>query len=78
MSVVAIAGAVVLQIGDIGESVHQVGATALAAGFVSALVSGILAIRLLIWLLRKQTFYVFAYYVWIVGGLFLLYLGLRG
>ncbi len=78
MSVVAIAGAVVLQIGDIGESVHQVGATALAAGFVSALVSGILAIRLLIWLLRKQTFYVFAYYVWIVGGVFLLYLGLRG
>ncbi len=78
MSVVAISGAVLLQVGDIGESVQQVGAAALAAGFIAALISGILAIRLLIWLLRKQTFYVFSYYLWIAGGLFLIYLGLRG
>lgn len=78
MSVVAISGAVLLQVGDIGASVQQVGAAALAAGFIAALISGILAIRLLIWLLRKQTFYVFSYYLWIAGGLFLIYLGLRG
>ena len=78
MSVVAISGAVLLQVGDIGESVQQVGAAALAAGFIAALISGILAIRLLIWLLRKQTFYVFSYYLWIAGGLVLIYLGLRG
>src|SRR5690606_25721853 len=78
MSVIAISGAVVLQVGDIGTSVQQVGAGALIAGFLSALVSGVLAIRLLIWLLQKRTFYVFAYYVWIVGGLFLIYRGVRG
>ena len=78
MSVIAVSGAVVLQVGDIGTSVQQVGTGALIAGCLSALVSGILAIRLLIWLLQKQTFYAFAYYVWIAGGLFLIYLGVRG
>ncbi|HEX6940677.1 MAG TPA: undecaprenyl-diphosphate phosphatase [Longimicrobiales bacterium] len=78
MSVIAVSGAVVLQIGEIDTSVEQVGAAPLAAAFIAALVSGVLAIRFLLWLLRKQTFYVFAYYVWIAGGLFLLTLGLRG
>ncbi|HEX7119720.1 MAG TPA: undecaprenyl-diphosphate phosphatase [Longimicrobiales bacterium] len=78
MSVIAISGAVVLQLGEVGESMGQVGGAPLAVAFISALVSGVLAIRLLVWLLRKQTFYVFAYYLWITGGLFLIFLGLRG
>lgn len=78
MSVVAVGGAVVLQLGDIGESVQQVGVVPLLTGFLVALGAGILAIRSLIWLLRNQTFHAFAYYVWIVGGLFLVYLGARG
>ncbi len=77
MSVIAIAGAVVLQIGDIGSSVQQVGAGALLGGFIAALVSGVFAIRFLVWLLQRRAFHAFAYYVWIAGGLFLLYLGVK-
>ncbi len=77
MSVVAIAGATVLQVGKVGSSVQQIGLAPLLCGFVAALLSGIFAIRFLVWLLRRQTFYAFSYYVWIAGGLFLLYLGVR-
>ena len=44
-------------------AVHDVGAVPLAVGFIVALVSGVLAIRFLLWLLRRQTFFAFAYYV---------------
>jgi len=77
MSVIAISGAALLQAGEATGAVHDVGAVPLAVGFIVALVSGVLAIRFLLWLLRRQTFFAFAYYVWIVGGLFLLYLGVR-
>lgn len=77
MSVIAISGAVVLQLGEIGESLRQVGGASILAGFLTAMVAGVAAIRFLLWLLRRQTFYTFAYYVWIVGGLFLIFLGVR-
>ncbi len=54
------------------------GAVPLAVAFLAALASGIAAIRSLVWLLRRQAFYAFAYYVWAAGGLFLLFLALRG
>lgn len=75
MSIPAIAGAAVLQVGD----VHEVtaGALPLAVGFLAALLSGIVAIRSLVWLLRRQGFHRFAYYVWLVGALFLGLLWLR-
>ena len=78
MSIPAIAGAAVLQAAEIGESWRRVGGASLAAGFAAALVVGVLAIRTLVWLLRRQAFHAFAYYVWPVGALFLLYLALRG
>lgn len=78
MSVIAITGAVLLQLGEVGSSVEQVGAVPLLVGFITALLSGIFAIRFLVWLLQRQAFYAFAYYVWAAGGLFLLYLGVRG
>lgn len=78
MSVVAIAGAVLLQLGEVGDSITQVGAAPLLVGFIVALLSGIFAIRFLVWLLQRQAFYAFAFYVWAAGGLFLLYLGVRG
>jgi undecaprenyl-diphosphatase len=74
MSIPAIAGAAVLQAGDATATAGSLGAGVLAAGFLAALVSGIVAIRSLIWLLRRQQFHVFAYYVWAVGAGFLLYL----
>lgn len=78
MSVIAVGGAVLLEIGDAASSIEQVGALPLAVGFITALLSGIFAIRFLVWLLQRQSFYAFAIYLWIVGGLFLTYLGVRG
>lgn len=78
MSVIAISGAALLQLGEVGDSVRRVGGAPLLIGFLAALVSGVVAIRCLLWLLRRQTFYAFAYYVWIMGALFLVYLGVRG
>lgn len=78
MSIVAITGAVVLQAGEIGASIGEVGVVPLLTGFLVALISGIVAIRSLVWLLRRQSFYAFAYYLWAAGALFLLYIGLAG
>lgn len=71
MSVPAIAGAAVLQFGEV-EAVAFTGA--LLAGFVAALLSGIAAIVSLVWLVRRQGFHKFAWYVWAVGLFFLGYL----
>lgn len=78
LSIPAIAGAALLQAGEIGESWRVTGGLPLVAGFLVALVSGVAAIRSLVWLLRRQAFHAFAYYVWGAGGLFLLFLALRG
>lgn len=78
MSVVVISGAALLEARHLGDSVEAIGIAPIAGGFIAALVTGILSIRSLVWLLRKQAFYAFSYYVWIAGGLFLLYLGTRG
>lgn len=75
MSIPAIAGAAVLQVSEVGD-VAVTGP--LAAGFVAALLSGIAAIVSLVWLVRRQGFHKFAWYVWPVGILFLAYLYLAG
>lgn len=75
MSIPAIAGAAVLQAGDVGEM--TAGWLPLAVGFLAALVAGIVAIRSLVWLLRRQAFHHFAWYVWLVGVLFLTLLWTR-
>jgi undecaprenyl-diphosphatase len=74
MSIPAILGAAVLELRGFSGAVAEVGGLALAAGFMAALVSGVLAILGLVWLVRRQIFYVFAFYVWGVAALFLLYL----
>ena len=74
MSIPAILGAAVLQAPDalraeeLGVSVF-----ALVVGFVGAAISGILAIRFFVALLRRQNFHVFSYYCWAAAGLFLLF-----
>ncbi len=64
----AIAGAAILQLPDLSIGVGSVGAGSLAMGFVTALVAGVVAIRLLIALLRRRAFYQFAPYCWALGA----------
>ena len=76
MGIIAISGAAVLMMPEIeGASDALIGA--LVLGSVAALVSGLVAIWLFIALLKRQSFYVFAYYTWAAGGLFLAWLALR-
>ena len=69
MSIPAILGAGLLRFGDFAGNGIYVGP--LAAGFVAALVSGVLAIHLFIRMLGHATLYRFAYYCWFVGLTFL-------
>ncbi len=78
MSIIVIAGAALLQLRDLNDSIQGVGAGPLLFAFITAVITGIIAIQSLVWLLRKQAFHAFAYYVWAVGGIFLVYLGVRG
>jgi undecaprenyl-diphosphatase len=72
MSIPAILGAAVLKIPDIGEQGATIGTVPIVAGSLAAGLAGILAISLFVSLLKRQNFYVFAYYCWIVGAAFLL------
>lgn len=67
LSVPAIGGAAVLQIGELGGATRVLGAPALALGFATALVSGIAAMRIFVRMLETRTFHRFAYYCWAVG-----------
>jgi undecaprenyl-diphosphatase len=74
MSIPAILGAAVLQVPDALRAEELgVSVVALVIGFIAAAVSGIIAIRFFVALLKRQNFYVFAYYAWAAAGLFLLY-----
>jgi undecaprenyl-diphosphatase len=74
MSIPAILGAAVLQVPDaLRAETLGVSGFALAVGFVAAAVSGIIAIRFFVALLRNQNFHVFAYYCWAAAGLFLFF-----
>jgi undecaprenyl-diphosphatase len=74
MSIPAILGAAVLKLRDMGTEGMTVGVTPLLAGSVAAGVSGILAISLFVALLKRQNFYMFAYYCWAAGALFVLFM----
>ena len=78
MSVPAIIGAVILQIPDMQESATAIGTGNLVVSFVSALVAGVVAIKSLVWLLRRQAFHHFAWYAVGIGIVFLLYLRANG
>ena len=74
MAIPAIMGAMVLQLPELGPGLTGgVGPGALAAGFLTALASGIFAIRLLIVLLRKAAFHKFAPYLLLVGSATVIY-----
>ena len=72
MSLPAVGGAAVLQATELGGDIQVSGQ--LAVGFLVALVAGIAAIKSLVWLVRRQGFHKFAWYVWGAGLFFLAYL----
>lgn len=74
MSVVAILGAAVQKAPEVAEQGVGVAPLPLAIGFVAAAVSGVLAIRFFVALLKRQNFHSFAWYCWAAGVLFLLHL----
>jgi undecaprenyl-diphosphatase len=74
MSIPAIAGAAVLMMPEIGEAGERIGMLPLLLGGVAAAISGIIAIKLFVALLRRQNFHVFAYYCWVAGAAFLIYM----
>jgi undecaprenyl-diphosphatase len=73
MGIIAISSAAVLMLPDLGQASPEALAS-LALGCATALGSGILAIWLFVVVLRRQTFYQFAYYTFAVGTAFGLYL----
>lgn len=72
MSLPAIGGAALLQALEVGQTTAITGE--LMAGFMAALISGVAAIKSLVWLVRRQGFHYFAWYVWAAGLLFIGYL----
>jgi len=71
LGVIAMAGAGILLLPEL-SSVSGDALSAILFGGAAALVSGLIALWLFVWLLKNQRFYLFAFYVWIVGTLTLL------
>jgi undecaprenyl-diphosphatase len=76
MAIPAILGAAVLQLPDVRAGGPGVDTAPLLLGAVAAGITGFLAIRTFVAMLRNRSFHRFAPYCWGVGGLFLLYLAL--
>jgi undecaprenyl-diphosphatase len=72
MAVIAILGAMVLEIPDL-QGVSSAAWSGLGIGGLVALVSGLASLWLFVRLLQTQSFYRFAYYTWAVGGLVILW-----
>jgi undecaprenyl-diphosphatase len=72
LAIPAILGATVVELKDIGAGLDS-NITAYLFGFFAALISGYLAISLLLKLIREKSLDVFAYYCWIVGAAILIY-----
>lgn len=77
MAVPAIAGAAVLQLPGLSGGELEVTPVALLVGGIAAAVTGVLAIRAFVALLRRRSFHAFAVYVWLLGATFLAWLVLR-
>ena len=78
MAIPAIAGAAVLLGPVLSAERGALDLGPLVLGSAVAAVTGILAIKAFVAMLERRSFYRFGPYCWAVGGLFLLYLFLRG
>ena len=76
LSIPAIAGAVVLKIAEL-EQIPSGELFALGAGFLSAAVTGFLALKLLFVMINRTGLGVFAYYCWFAGAATLILRGMQ-
>lgn len=74
LSIPAIGGAAILQLPKLDVAAEGIGIGPLAVGFVAAAVTGVVAIRLFVRMLKDRSFPLFAWYCWGVGLLFLAWL----
>jgi undecaprenyl-diphosphatase len=72
MSVPAILGAAVVSLPDMPRGSESIGALPVTVGMIAAGITGILAIRFFVEMLKRQNFHMFAYYCWLVGAIFVL------
>lgn len=66
LSILAILGAALVQTKDI-TSLLDISTVAAVAGFVAAAISGYLAIKIVLKLIKEKNLLIFAYYCWIAG-----------
>ncbi|MGM0431533.1 MAG: undecaprenyl-diphosphate phosphatase [Spirochaetota bacterium] len=74
LSVPAITGALILELGNAGALQAQMAWTAVAAGCAAAVLAGGLSLKLLLWLVQKGRLYVFSFYLIPLGIAGLLFL----
>lgn len=68
LSIPAILGAALVQAKDIG-SLMDISSVAAIAGFIAAIISGYLAVKFMLKLIKERDLLPFAYYCWIIGPL---------
>jgi undecaprenyl-diphosphatase len=66
LSIPAILGAALVQAKDI-SSVLDISTAATIAGFLAAVISGYMAIKIVLKLIKERNLLIFAYYCWIIG-----------
>lgn len=72
MGVPAVLGACILEVGDVMKNGIEVSAGAIIVGLISSLLFGLLAIRMVRWLVTSDKFKYFAWYTMILGILVLI------
>ncbi|AXV37687.1 MAG: undecaprenyl-diphosphatase UppP [Methanobacterium sp. BRmetb2] len=72
LSIPAILGAALVQLKDISTGL-DVNTSAYVLGFIAAAISGYLAIKLMLKLIKERNLLIFAYYCWIVGAFVLIF-----
>lgn len=77
MGIPAIMGGGLLLALQLSGSESGISGLSLGIGFVVAAVVGVVSIRLFVAALQRNTFHRFGVYCWILGSVFLLYLGLQ-
>ncbi len=77
MALPAIGGAAILQVPDVLAGPPDISTAALLVGGIAAAVTGVLAIRTFVEMLKKRSFHYFATYLWIVGVAYLAWIILR-
>jgi undecaprenyl-diphosphatase len=77
LSIPVIGGAGLLKVGDaFSQGVNNFNTLAIVLGMISAVISGYIAIKYFIYILKSKKLIYFSYYLWIIGAIILLYEGI--